>query len=171
MVKIEKKVEFNLNTESESGEVSLPDLRDKGHSRNHIILLFQKLEEEGFGEFRPGARGRGMCALFLKNEKCPENYTLVIEEKPRGRHRKVVAESVVENDPNLDLDALANEINNGTLVVDDSLEDSGEEDAPKMVSIGDLSKLISDMSVEPNDEVDGLASEIDTDEINASDLL
>lgn len=169
MVKIEKKVDFNLKTDSDSGEVLLPYLREKGYSRNHIILLFQALENEGFGEFRPGARGRGMCALFIKNEKCPENYTLVIEEKPRGRRPKLVVESVVENDPDLDLDALAAEINNGTLVVDDSLEDSGEEEV-KMVSIGDLSKLISDMSVDNNEEID-LSSDDDNDEINAAELL
>ncbi|HUU87027.1 MAG TPA: hypothetical protein VMX17_04650 [Candidatus Glassbacteria bacterium] len=86
MIEITKKVTFNLDNDSD--KIDMPDLLSKRYVRNHIIALFEELQSRGYGEFKQGTRGRGQSHKFIKNNKCPNTYSIYIEEKPRGRPRK-----------------------------------------------------------------------------------
>lgn len=152
MVKIEKKVMFNLN--SASDEIRLPSLVEEGHVRAHILSLFKTLAEKGFGEFKLGTRGRGQSSRLIKNKNCPKEFALPLLEKRRSRRNGDRA--------NGRLDALAKEINSGDLVKGKGVEtgqgfeikysSQGEEECDgrvlaEFVADTDLENLASDLSV------------------------
>lgn len=111
MIEIIKKVSFDLD--KNSGKLSLPDLKSKGYARNYIVALFEELESAGYGEFKRGTQGRGQCHKFIKNEKCPETYSINIQEKLRGRPKKnanIIAESIDFNPMKANNDEISSEI-------------------------------------------------------------
>ncbi len=167
MVKIEQKILFKLN--NGKAEVTLPDLLGMGHARAHVIALFETLEGEGAGEYRHGSKGRGQYSRFLKNDSCPTEYVLVLEEKPRGRRRKnsTVETVTVANIPNEpELDSLAQNINSNELMESsdavaassDDIEDddeisieaiqnaiaSNDEDLHELMAIDDIPTQLTD---------------------------
>jgi hypothetical protein len=154
MVRIEKKVLFKLNGD----EISLPDLLGMGHARAHVLALFEALEGEGLGEYRHGTKGRGQYSRFLKNAKCPNEYLLTLEEKPRGRRRNNASVETVEvSDSIVDstLDSLAQNINSNSLIESaDGIETREEEgEIPNDVD-PDLTDLVAEMSIVRNTSAD-----------------
>lgn len=169
MVKIEKKVTFDLT--SDSGEILLPNLIEEGHVRAHVLSLFKTLEEQNFGEFKPGTRGRGQSSRFIKNENCPDEFDLCLIEKKKGRRRNV------DKTASDSLDALAQEINSGELVKSNSIEgietncqsqdnsqDNLQEEKNRcclaeLLADTDLTDLASDLSVVNNTEIQAIPTE------------
>ena len=71
-----ERIEFNLRE-----ELTMPILLKKGYRREDITNLFLSLENKGFGTYKPGKRGKGCCAHFIKNENCPETFAVFSERK------------------------------------------------------------------------------------------
>ena len=83
-------ITFNLKLPAGSNEVEIPLLLARGYEKPKIIELFEKLQEEGFGDFFRGKQGRGNVGKFTPNDKCPEEYTMEFIVKKKGRPKKVL---------------------------------------------------------------------------------
>lgn len=61
-------------------ELTMPNLsKVKKHPRQHVLMLFEQLEKGGYGEYTRGKRGKGNCARFTPNDKCPNSFTILVE--------------------------------------------------------------------------------------------
>jgi hypothetical protein len=123
MIKITKSVTFKLDNGEDS--LSLPKLMDQGYTRPDIIELFETLHGLEFGEYREGSRGRNQFHRFLKNNKCPKEFVLCIEQQPRGRPRaaaNVETVNVVRSPDEAELDDISMEINSGDVVAYDIVD-------------------------------------------------
>jgi hypothetical protein len=145
MIEITKKVTFNLDNGSD--KIDLPDLLSKQYVRNHIIALFEELQSHGYGEFKQGTRGRGQCHKFIKNDKCPDTYSIFIEEKPRGRPRKnahIKAEVISHNPMKPEDDEIISGIHNN----DDKIRiETIKQDIKMIAEDADLTGNVSDIAV------------------------
>jgi len=63
---------FNLSKKP----MLVTDLVDSNHIRKHVLILFTKLQELGYGKYIIGSRGKGNAAKFLPNKSCPVIYML-----------------------------------------------------------------------------------------------
>jgi len=72
----DKLVSFSL-----SKEMSIPLFIKSGYSRHEVEILFEKLEEGGFGTYQRGKAGRNGAAKFVTNESCPDKFVLVLKVK------------------------------------------------------------------------------------------
>lgn len=77
----DKIVSFKL-----SKEMSMPIMLRDGFQRKEVEILFEKLQEAGFGIYVIGRPGKGGSAKFIANDKCPEKY--VISFKVKRLHKE-----------------------------------------------------------------------------------
>jgi len=159
MIEITKKVTFNLDNGSD--KIDLPDLLSKQYVRNHIIALFEELQSLGYGEFKQGTRGRGQCHKFIKNDKCPNSYSIFIEEKPRGRPRKnanIKSETISYNPMRPESDEISSGIYNSNDTIDiysgDNVINVGnlKKDIKMIAEDVDLTGTVSDVAISNNNE-------------------
>ena len=164
MIKIEKKVQFDLS----GSKVFLSSkLIDEGYAKADVIALFVELDEFGYGDYVPGTRGRGTCAKFTKNDSCPAEYTLVMEQKPRGRKpnqrvekneessvsSRAIEIQTCENSPvDGQMDEVAQIMNDGDLC--ECVEDSADDEVQTCMidSDADLTGVASDLAMIRNDD-------------------
>jgi len=85
-----EEVKFNL-----INSLTMPELLKAGYRREDIIKLFETLENNNFGVFHKGKRGKGCCSFFEKNEKCPNEFVV----HGRNRYNKKTSTSVVKAEP------------------------------------------------------------------------
>jgi len=91
---MDNSVEFDLRLPTNSKKLEVPLMQARGYEKPKVIRLFQKLQEDCYGEFFRGSRGRGNVGYFVPNDKCPEIYTMVFVTKKRGRP-KVTLEGLI----------------------------------------------------------------------------
>jgi hypothetical protein len=84
------KITFDLSLSEGSKNIEVPLLLARGYSKRRVIELFEKLQEEGFGVFDRGKKGRSNIAKFIPNNNCPKEYTMKFIIKKRGRPRKMM---------------------------------------------------------------------------------
>ena len=61
--------------------MTMPQMVLLHYGRHEVEALFQTLQNDGFGEYIKGARGRNGCAKFIANDKCPETYEISFQQK------------------------------------------------------------------------------------------
>lgn len=62
-------------------EMTIVEFVSNGFRRKEVEILFQKLEEAGFGKYIPGHVGRGHASRFVANDNCPLKYTIAFKIK------------------------------------------------------------------------------------------
>ena len=68
---------------------------EQGFDRRYVVALFEELESKGFGQYVKGHRGRTGASKFIPAlDVCPQEYTITVEQKKRGR--KPTAKQIVE---------------------------------------------------------------------------
>jgi len=170
MVIIEKKLQVNLMPNV--AQLTMPVMLAQGYSRKHIVALFETLEREGFGDYQQGQRGPGLAAKFVKNDTCPDEFSLVLSEGPRKpyktRNNQAVNTIVCENPPvEGQMDEVAQAINAGELV---AIEEPVEIPTIVVDSEQGLNKPTSDIaevcsSIEDSSAVEiAMSNEIGTQE-------
>lgn len=85
-------VTFNISLNIASKEITTPLMLARGYEKKRILELFERLQEEGFGDFDRGTQGRGNVAKFIPNDICPTEYTMDFVLKKRGRPKKLLEE-------------------------------------------------------------------------------
>ncbi|HUU88578.1 MAG TPA: hypothetical protein VMX17_12615 [Candidatus Glassbacteria bacterium] len=178
MIEITKKITFKFDANSD--KITLPDLLSKGYVRTHIVALFEELQSVGFGEFKQGTRGRGQSHKFIKNSKCPTDYSIVIDEKPRGRPRKnaaikaeVISYNPMANEDNEEIASIYN--SDDKINIENNNISSIKNDINLIVqSDMNLTGIVSDISLATNDFVlldDPIIGEDEIGEELSEDLI
>ena len=83
--------EFSPITFDLTKELTMPNLsKVMGYSRQHVLALFEQLEKNEYGKYTRGSRGKGNCARFAPNDKCPSNFTILVETSTLPKRKRLV---------------------------------------------------------------------------------
>jgi hypothetical protein len=131
--------EFSPVTFDLTKELTMPRLSKvlKFH-RQHVLALFEQLEKGGFGEYTKGRRGKGNCARFAPNEKCPPAFTILVETATLPKRKQSVEANKV-NKPQIKVTTKQTETLEASI---DSIEET-ECKAPLSVEAQILNSLWS----------------------------
>jgi len=83
--------------------LTMPHLsKTKGFARQHVLLLFEQLEKAGYGNYTRGRRGKGNCAKFEPNKKCPQAFTILVENTTLPKRKQNQTLKVESNESGSD---------------------------------------------------------------------
>ena len=84
----DKIITFNLSEVN-----TIKSIMNNDHAQRHEAeALFEELERAGLGEYVRGRTGRNGAAKFIKNEQCPNQYTMIF--KMHSLQKKFIQEEI-----------------------------------------------------------------------------